>query len=121
MKILGIDDDQDLLDLCKIALTSTGHEYTGCDSGEDGLELIRKQQFDLILLDLSMPDFCGLDVLNAIEKDGIVNKQKIVVFTAINAPEEERGSLFKKGVHLILKKPLDIDVLMDHINKISAE
>ncbi len=102
-------------------MRAEGHEFTGCDSGEDGLELIRKQQFDIVLLDLSMPEFCGLDVLNALENEGIANKQKIVVFTATNPSEEVRRSLHKKGVHSILKKPLDIDMLMDHINKISSE
>ncbi len=102
-------------------MSSAGHEFTGCDSGEDGLELIRKQQFNIVLLDLSMPGFCGLDVLNALEKDGIANKQKIVVFTATNPSGEELRTLLKKGVHSILKKPLDIDMLMDHINKISSE
>jgi len=93
-------------------LSAAGHEFTGCDSGEDGLELIRKQQFNIVLLDLSMPGFCGMDVLNALEK--------IVIFTATNPSEEESSSLFKKGVHSILKKPLDVDMLMDHINKISS-
>ena len=107
-----------MLELCDIALRAEGHECTGCHFGKDGLELIRKQQFDIVLLDLSMPEFCGLDVLNALEKDGIANKQKIVVFTATNPSEEEYRSILKKGVHSILKKPLDIDMLMDHINKI---
>ncbi len=102
-------------------MSAAGHEFTGCDSGEDGLELIRKQQFNIVLLDLSMPGFCGLDVLNALERDGIANKQKIVVFTATNPSEEDSSSLFKKGVHSILRKPLDMDMLMDHINKISSE
>jgi len=118
MKILGIDDNEDLLQLSELALSSEGHEYTGADGGREGLEKIREENFDLVLLDLSMPEFCGWDVLNAIEKDGIANKQKIVVFTATNPSEEKRRSLHKKGVHSILKKPLDIDMLMDHINKI---
>ena len=121
MKIIGIDDNQELLDLCEIALTSAGHEYTGCDNGKDGLELIRKQQFDIVLLDLSMPEFCGVDVLNDLERDGIANKLKIIVFTATNPSKEESSSLLKKGVDSILKKPLDIDMLMGYIDKMSSE
>ncbi len=109
-----------MLELCDIAFRAEGHECTGCHFGKDGLELIRKQQFDIVLLDLSMPEFCGMDVLNALEKEGIANKQKIVVFTATNPSEEYSSSLFKKGVHSILRKPLDVDMLMDHINKISS-
>jgi len=56
MKILGIDDNEDLLSLCEIALTSDGHEYTGIDNGKDGVNAIKNEKFDMVLLDLSMPD-----------------------------------------------------------------
>ena len=117
MKILGIDDNEDLLQLSEIALTTAGHEYAGVNNGKEGLELIREQQFDVVLLDLSMPDFSGLDVLDALEKDGISNKQKIVVFTPSPPSDEHKKTLVEKGVHSILIKPLDVDVLLDHIEK----
>jgi CheY-like chemotaxis protein len=118
MKILGIDDNEDLLQLCEIAVSTGGHEYASTNNGKDGLELIRKQDFDVVLLDLSMPDFSGLDVLDALVNDGIINKQKIVVFTASPPSEEQSKSLFEKGVHSILTKPLDPDLLLDHLEKI---
>jgi len=118
MKILGIDDNDDLLQLCEIAVSTGGHEYESTSNGKDGLELIRKHQFDVVLLDLSMPDFSGLDVLDALVNDGIINKQKIVVFTASPPSEEQSKSLFEKGVHSILTKPLDPDLLLDHLEKI---
>jgi len=118
MKILGIDDNEDLLQLTEIAMSSGGHEYESTNNGKDGLELIRKHQFDVVLLDLSMPDFSGLDVLDALVNDGIINKQKIVVFTASTPSQEESKSLFEKGVHSILTKPLDPDLLLDHLEKI---
>ncbi|KAG2474496.1 MAG: hypothetical protein NPMRTH4_380002 [Nitrosopumilales archaeon] len=118
MKILGIDDNEDLLQLCEIAVSAGGHEYSSTNNGKDGLELIRKQDFDVVLLDLSMPDFSGLDVLDALVNDGIINKQKIVVFTASTPSQEESKSLFEKGVHSILTKPLDPDLLLDHLEKI---
>ena len=121
MKILGIDDNQDLLDLCDVALSSEGHEYTGIDRGKEGLELIRNQQFDIVLLDLSMPDFSGVDVIDALVKEGIMDKQKVVIFTASSATEKEYGPLLEKGAHSVLKKPLDIDVLIETIKKISSD
>ncbi len=121
MKILGIDDNQDLLDLCEIALTSDGHEYTGVDNGKEGLEKIREEKFDLVLLDLSMPEFSGIDVVNALDKDGLMKKQKIVIFTASSATEKEYGPLLEKGAHSVIKKPLDIDLLVEHIKKIDSE
>ncbi len=121
MKILGIDDNQDLLDLCKVVLTSDGHEYTGVNNGKEGLDNMRKEKFDLVLLDLSMPEFSGIDVIDALDSDGLMNKQKIVIFTASSATEKEYGPLLEKGAHSVIKKPLDIDLLVEHIKKIDSE
>ncbi len=121
MKILGIDDNEDLLNLCEIALTSDGHEYTGIDNGRDGVNAIKNEKFDMVLLDLSMPDFSGVDVVDALVKEGLMNKQKIVIFTASSATEKEYGPLLEKGAHSILKKPLDVDVLIETIQKIESE
>ena len=88
MKILGIDDNQDLLELCDVTLSSEGHEYTGINNGKEGLQAIKDKKFDLVLLDLSMPDFSGEDVIDALVQEGIMNKQKIMIFTASTASEK---------------------------------
>ena len=121
MKILGIDDNQDLLYLCEVVLTSDGHEYTGVNNGKEGLEKVREENFDLVLLDLSMPEFSGVDVIDALVKDGLMKKQKIVIFTASSATEKEYGPLLEKGAHSVIKKPLDIDLLVEHVKKIDSE
>ena len=121
MKILGIDDNEDLLEVCETYLNSVGHEYTGIDNGREGLQAIKDKKFDLVLLDLSMPEFSGIGVIDALVKEGIIKKQKVIIFTASSATEEEYGPLLEKGAHSILKKPLDIDVLMKTIKKIGSE
>jgi len=121
MKILGIDDNEDLLSLCEITLSSEGHEYTGIDNGKDGLQAIKDEKFDIVLLDLSMPDFSGVDVIDALVKEGLMNKQKIVIFTASSATEKEYAPLLEKGAHSVLKKPVDVDVLLEAISKIESE
>jgi len=121
MKILGIDDNEDLLNLCEIALSSEGHEYTGIDNGKDGLQAIKDEKFDIVLLDLSMPDFSGLDVIDALVKEGLMNKQKIVIFTASSTSDIESKPFLEKGVHSVIRKPLDVDTLLEHIHKIASE
>ena len=120
MKILGIDDNRDMLDLCEVALSSVGHEYTAIDNGKEGLQAIKDKKFDLVLLDLSMPEFSGENVIDALVKEGIMNKQKIIIFTASSATEIEFGPLLEKGVHSIISKPVDIDFLIETIRKIPA-
>jgi DNA-binding response OmpR family regulator len=121
MKILGIDDNQDLLDLCDIALSSEDHQYTGINNGKEGVQALKDEQYDMVLLDLSMPDFSGVDVVDALVEAGIMKKQKVVIFTASSATEKEYGPLLEKGAHSIVKKPLDVDVLIETINNIANE
>jgi len=121
MKILGIDDNEDLLSLCEIALSSEGHEYTAINSGREGLQAIKDKKFDIVLLDLSMPEFSGVDVIDALVKEGIMKKQKVVIFTASSATEKEYGPLLEKGAHSIIKKPLDVDELLETVKKIASE
>jgi len=121
MKILGIDDNQDLLDLCDIALSSEDHEYTGINNGKEGVQALIDEKFDIVLLDLSMPDFSGVDVVDALVEAGIIKKQKVVIFTASSATEKEYGPLLEKGAHSIVKKPLDVDVLIETIQNIANE
>ncbi len=121
MKILGIDDNEDLLELCEVTLSSEGHEFTGINNGKEGLQAIKDKKFDAVLLDLAMPDFSGADVIDALVKEGIMKKQKVIIFTASSATEEEYGPLLEKGAHSILKKPLDIDDLIETVKKIASE
>ncbi len=121
MKILGIDDNEDLLNLCEITLTSDGHEFTGITNGRDGLKAIRDEKFDAVLLDLSMPDFSGVDVIDALVKEDIMKKQKVVIFTGTSPTEKEIDRFLEKGVHSVLKQPVDADFLSEFFCKLEAE
>jgi len=121
MKILAIDDEQDFLELLKIFLTSKGHEYIGVLTGREGLKKIKDEKFDMVILDLAMPDFSGVDVIDAMIKDGLMGKQKVVIVTASSDTEKEFTPLLEKGVYSVIKKPLDFDILSEHIKKIESE
>jgi len=120
MKILGIDDNEELLGLSEVILTAEGHEYTGIDNGRDGLQAIKDNNFDLVLLDLSMPDFSGEDVMKGLVEDDIMDKQKIVLFTASSVDEIKSGQILGKA-HSVITKPLDVDELVAYVQKISSE
>ena len=121
MKILGIDDNEDLLSLCEITLNSEGHEYTGINNGKEGLQAIKDKKFDVVLLDLSMPNFSGADVIDALVKEGIMNKQKVVILTAASPTKEEIDQFLEKGAHSVLKKPYDPDALAKFVSKLESE
>ena len=52
------------------------------NNGREGLERIRNDKFDLILLDLAIPDFSGWDVIKSLKQDGFIKSKNIVIFTA---------------------------------------
>jgi two-component system chemotaxis response regulator CheY len=66
--ILVLDDSASIRQMMKIALTGTGHEITGAANGVQGLRLIDKTRYDLIITDLNMPEMDGLTFIRELRK-----------------------------------------------------
>ena len=120
MKILIIDDDVELTKAVVSTISSVGHDIQFANEPRVGLKLIREQDYDLVFLDLSMPEFSGIDIINNLVEDGICKEKKIVVMTASAVNDEELKKLVDLGVHSILRKPVDIDTLLDKIEEVSS-
>jgi len=119
MNILGIDDNEDILKLLKTVLTSKGHDFTQALNGKDGLKLIEEQNFDAILLDLAMPEFSGLNVIESLKKNDRLKDQKIILFTASSATDKEIDALLQyDGVKTCIRKPVDINVLINKVEEV---
>jgi len=119
MNILAIDDNEDILSLLKTVLTSKGHDFVQASNGKDGVKLIEEQNFDAILLDLAMPEFSGRDVVESLEKNDRIKNQKIILFTASSATNKEIDALLKHdGVKSCIRKPIEIDVLINKIEEV---
>jgi len=82
---------------------------------------MKDKKFDAVFLDLSMPEFSGKDVFDSLVKEGIMNKQKVVIFTASSPTKEEIDLFLEKGAHSILKKPVDPDHLSEFVHKLESE
>ena len=91
-------------------------DYQAMNTGQEGLDTIRKENFDLILLDLAMPQFSGMDVLLSLKLDGLVKSRNIVVFTA-SLNQDLLHELREMGVKEIFKKPFSLDDLIRLIEK----
>lgn len=115
MKILIIDDNHDITTMMHKYLTLKGHDCTVSNDGRNGLTLIEQQNFDAILLDLAMPEFTGIDVVDSLHRSGKIKERKIILFTASSVKDDDITNLMKKGVHSCLKKPVKLDLLMKAI------
>jgi len=117
MKILIIDDNKDITKMFSKYMTIKGHSCSVVNDGRSGLNLIENKTFDAIILDLAMPDFSGSDIVDALYKSGKIKNQNIVTLTASSISDEVESTLKSKGVSLCLKKPIDPDILLGHIQQ----
>lgn len=116
MKVLVIDDNQDITGLLSKFLKSKGLENVVTNDPYKGLDLIKDEKFDVILLDMSMPEFSGVDIIDALDREKILQEQKIIIFSAISLTDKQvRGLLKRDGIHDCLKKPLALDKLLTAI------
>jgi len=118
MKILHIEDNKSISEPIGIFLESNDHKYSSETNGRKGLDLIRENHYDVILLDLSMPEFSGFDVIDGLVKDGSIKNEKIVVLTASTLTPDEMNDLRSKGVHSSLGKPILHEKLLEKLKLI---
>jgi len=115
MKILLIDDNETITEMMAKYLTAKGHQCSVANDGRTGLALILEKKYDTVLLDLAMPDFTGVDVINSLHQSGKIKENKIILFTASSITDGEIDNLIKKGAHSCLKKPVKLAVLLQVI------
>ena len=118
MKICIIDDNNSITGMFSRCLKMEGHEVVVANGGREGLALLDNDVFDVTILDISMPEFSGIDVVDALNESGRINEQKIVILTASSISNEELDKLKDKGVKEILKKPLQLDFLLEILEAI---
>lgn len=115
MKILLIDDNKDITDMFAKFFTLKGHHTVVSNSGQNGLQMIENEAYDVILLDLAMPEFSGRDIVDHLNKNGKIHDYLIVSLTASSISDDDKTYLVDKGIHSVLKKPIDPDVLLDYL------
>ena len=108
-----VDDNQDITDLVSKFLTAKGLDNVVTNDPRDGLERIKNEDFDVILLDIAMPEFSGHDIIEELEKEKILKDKKIIIFSAHAFSESVINELLEKeGVHSFLSKPLKLDTIL---------
>lgn len=113
-KILIVDDDEDFLKALSFILMKKEIDVIAVESGHDALNAIRKNGFDLILLDLKMPGVDGIETLKKIKQ--IRSKYSVVLMTAFHE-KGQLADLKKLGAFGFLKKPFEFDQLLQYIIK----
>lgn len=118
VKILHIENNEDVSEPIGLFLENNGHEYKTVVDGKKGLQLIRENHYDIILLDLAMPGFSGIEVISALEKDSSIRNEKIVILSTSRMSEEQMNELREMGVHSSLEKPIILAELLEKLQLI---
>ena len=103
-RVLVVDDEPDVLLLCRLNLQQRGHELLEAAEGSQALELARERHPDVIVLDLMMPGMDGYQVLEALQRDDATSGIPVLVLTAkaLRADRERSRGL---GAAAFLTKP----------------
>ena len=112
MKILIIDDNESITNLFSKLAKMKGHECVVANDGKSGLSMLENQIYDATILDISMPEFSGIDVVNALAESGRIKEQNIVVLTASSSSNDELDVLVQKGVKLCLRKSMPVQTIL---------
>jgi len=116
MKVLLVDDNQDITDLLSKFLKAKGFENVTTNDPKEGLERIKKEKYDIVFLDIQMPELSGVDIIHALEIENILKDQNIIIFSAHNFTNGEINNLLRKeGVMACLKKPLQLSEIISTI------
>ena len=104
-QVLLIDDDPAIHDLVSYALRNTA-QVVGCGTATEGLAALHAKPFDLLLLDLGLPDLHGLDVLARLRQAG--SRTRIVIITADDTPESLLRAI-RQNTYEYLRKPFTME------------
>lgn len=112
--ILVVDDDEDNRDLLCLRLAREGYSTTPADGGSQALEFVEKRTFDLILLDITMPDLDGLSVLKIIRETRSSAELPVIMATGKHQSEDVVQAL-SCGANDYVTKPIDFPVVLARI------
>jgi len=113
MKVLHIDDSQEICDLYSDMYTIDNHSIRSVNDGKEGLELVAKNDFDLILLDMVMPGYSGMDFLHDLKIKRSSELRKVVVVSSLELNEEQTRKLVGFGIHSVEDKPPNLQSLVN--------
>jgi CheY-like chemotaxis protein len=102
--VLVADDDGDILALVKTVLERSGHEVMTAHDGAEALALAGRRRPDLAVLDVSMPEVDGLEVLRRWRADGDTSELPVVLLTA-RVQEADVAHAYATGASAYLRKP----------------
>ena len=115
MRVLLAEDEENIRDIVKLNLELENYEVVETDNGKDAVSLFREQHFDLIILDVMMPEMNGFEVCEQIR---LTNTEVPVIFLTAKDTSQDRINGLKKGADDYLTKPFTLEELLLRIQNL---
>ena len=117
IQILYVDDEQNLRHLVKEQLSAEGYAVETADDGDTAIDMIKKHEYDVVLLDIRMPRVSGLDVLKYIRAQKL--HSRVLMLTAVDDLSVALEAV-KIGANDYLTKPYEVNTLLSSIHRLTA-
>ncbi len=115
-KILIIDHEPDILKALKAILTKEGYQVRTASGSEDAISVVKSEPFDLVIMDIRMPEIDGMEFMRQIKKLG--DDIEVIILTGSASIENAVGALRDDGAFDFLMKPLEnVDQLINSVKK----
>ncbi len=118
-RILVVDDQQDIRDMTALVLSGAGYRVDTVDSGESALSTLEQDRFDLVLLDINMPEMDGWETLRLIRCDEELTGLPVVMFSVKGEIRDKIEGLQEGAVDFVTK-PFIVDDLIERVGKVLA-
>jgi two-component system cell cycle response regulator DivK len=105
--ILVVEDNPMNMELVVDLLEVYGYDVTGAEDGFEALELVKQIEFDLILLDMQLPEMCGSEILKKLKSDPNTAEMPVVALTA-HAMAGDAERFVEAGCAGYISKPIDV-------------
>jgi DNA-binding response OmpR family regulator len=120
-RVVCIEDEPEMIDLVRLILGRKGFQVIGANGGIEGLDTVRREKPDLVLLDLMMPDMDGWEVYQQIKADPALRDIPVVVVTAKAQSIDKVLGLHIAKVDDYITKPFGPQELLESVAKILGE
>jgi DNA-binding response OmpR family regulator len=117
-RVLCIEDEEEMIDLIRLILERKGFEVLGAVGGQEGLDAVRREKPDLVLLDLMMPDVDGWEVYRQMKSDADLKSIPVVVVTAKAQSIDKVLGLHIAKVDDYVTKPFGPGDLLESVERV---
>ena len=111
MNILHVDDSPEICQLYADMLSMGDHNVESVNDGRKGLEFALKNDYDLILLDVCMPKYSGMEFIHDLKSKRPSEMKKVIIVSVLELSESHKKELLKLGIHSVEEKPSTIQKL----------